>query len=151
MSVIMMLRVKADAKRLQEVVNGDEARWQAVNNRAKELGAIHHRFLGNADGTEIIVLDEWASPEAFQRFFESSPEIPAIMAEVGVTSGPSSRSGRSSTPRHAGSPFSYARATARRVASPKTSVWRSTSAAVVAGDMSAMLWNGVIRTPRFRA
>ena len=86
MSVIMMLRVKADAKRLQEVVDADEARWRAVNTGAKELGAIHHRFLGSADGNEIVVLCEWASPEAFQRFFESSPEIPTIMAEVGVTS-----------------------------------------------------------------
>jgi heme-degrading monooxygenase HmoA len=88
MSVIMMLRVKADAKRLQEVVDGDEARWRAINTRAKELGAIHHRFLASPDGTEIIVLDEWESPEAFQKFFESSPEIPAIMAEVGVSSEP---------------------------------------------------------------
>jgi hypothetical protein len=32
---------------------------------------------------------------------------------------------------------------------PKTSVCRSTSSAVVAGDISAMLWNGVMRTPRF--
>jgi hypothetical protein len=36
-------------------------------------------------------------------------------------------------------------------ASPKTSVWRSTSASLVAGDMSAMLWNGVIITPRLSA
>ena len=35
--------------------------------------------------------------------------------------------------------------------SPKTSVCRSTSAAVVAGDISAMLWNGVSSTPRFSA
>jgi putative drug exporter of the RND superfamily len=88
MSVIMMLRVTADAKRLQEIVDGDEARWRAINTRAKELGATHHRFLASPDGTEIIVLDEWESPEAFQKFFESSPEIPAIMAEVGVTSEP---------------------------------------------------------------
>ena len=33
-------------------------------------------------------------------------------------------------------------------ASANASVWRSTSAAVVAGDISAMLWNGVISTPR---
>ena len=31
--------------------------------------------------------------------------------------------------------------------SPKTSVCRSTSASVVAGDISAMLWNGVSRMP----
>jgi hypothetical protein len=30
-------------------------------------------------------------------------------------------------------------------------VWRSTSASVVAGDMRAMLWKGVIRTPRLSA
>src|SRR4051794_22634406 len=34
-------------------------------------------------------------------------------------------------------------------ACPNTSVCRSTSSAVVAGDISAMLWNGVISTPRF--
>jgi hypothetical protein len=39
MSVTMMLRVKADAKRLQEVINGNEARTQAVNDRAKGLSA----------------------------------------------------------------------------------------------------------------
>src|SRR4029453_12320808 len=36
-------------------------------------------------------------------------------------------------------------------ASSKTSVCRSTSACVVAGDISAMLWNGVRRTPRLSA
>ncbi len=30
-------------------------------------------------------------------------------------------------------------------------VWRSTSARVVSGDISAMLWNGVMRMPRFSA
>lgn len=88
MSVIMMLRAKADAKRLQEVINGNESRTQAINDRAKGLGAIHHRFLASADGTEIIVIDEWESPEGFQKFFESSPEIPQIMAEAGVASEP---------------------------------------------------------------
>src|SRR4051812_11878559 len=37
----------------------------------------------------------------------------------------------------------------RAASSPsKTSVWRSTSASVVAGHISAMLWNGVMRMPR---
>jgi hypothetical protein len=36
-------------------------------------------------------------------------------------------------------------------ASRKTSVCRSTSASVVAGDINAMLWNGVSRIPRLRA
>ena len=37
------------------------------------------------------------------------------------------------------------------IASPKTSVWRSTSASVWCGLNSAMLWNGVSRMPRLRA
>ena len=88
MSVLMMLRIKADGTRLQEVINNNEARVLAVNARAKELGALHHQFLASADGSEVIVLDEWESPEAFPKFFESSPEIPQIMQEVGVTSEP---------------------------------------------------------------
>ena len=88
MSVTMMLRVKADPKVLQEVINGNEPRVQAINARAKELGATHHRFMASADGTEIVVIDEWESAEAFQKFFEASPEIRQIMAETGVTSEP---------------------------------------------------------------
>ncbi len=34
-------------------------------------------------------------------------------------------------------------------ASSKAVVWMSTSCSVVAGDIRAMLWNGVIRIPRF--
>ena len=41
--------------------------------------------------------------------------------------------------------------TAPRPPRANASVWRSTSASVVAGDMSAMLWNGVISTRRFIA
>jgi hypothetical protein len=88
MSVIMMLRAKADPERLRETINSDESRVQTINARAKELGGTHHRFIGSADGTEVIVLDEWESPEAFQKFFESSPEIPEMMQEIGVTSEP---------------------------------------------------------------
>ena len=36
-------------------------------------------------------------------------------------------------------------------ASSKTAVWAPTSCGVVVGAISAMLWNGVIRTPRFCA
>jgi len=88
MSVTVMLRAKADPKRLQEVINSAESRTETVNTRAKELGAIHHRFLASADCTEVVVLDEWESAEGFQKFFESSPEIAQIMAETGVTSEP---------------------------------------------------------------
>jgi heme-degrading monooxygenase HmoA len=87
MSVFMMLQVEGDASRLAEVMQ-DTGRWNAINTRARENGAIHHRFLASADGTTLAVLDEWESAEGFQRFFGSSPEIPQMMQEAGVTSEP---------------------------------------------------------------
>ncbi len=62
--------------------------WKAINARAKEHGAIHHRFLASGDGTSVAVFDEWESMEGFQKFFAASPEIPQLMAEAGVTSEP---------------------------------------------------------------
>jgi heme-degrading monooxygenase HmoA len=88
MSVIVMLRAKADPERLREVINSDRSRAEAIDARAKEHGAIHHRFIGSVEGGEVIVLDEWESPEAFQRFFEASPDIAQMMQEIGVTSEP---------------------------------------------------------------
>lgn len=87
MSVHMMLQFKADPKRLQEVMASNPERVEAINTRAKGLGAIHHQFVTGADGT-VAVLDEWESPEGFQKFFDSSPDIPQLMAEAGVTSQP---------------------------------------------------------------
>jgi hypothetical protein len=85
MSVFMMLQVEGDPKRLAEVMS-DSERWKTINARAVEHGAIHHRFFASADGTTIAVFDEWESEDGFHRFFGSSPEIPQLMQEAGVTS-----------------------------------------------------------------
>jgi hypothetical protein len=87
MSVYVLLQVNGDPKRLQAVM-ADRSRWDAINDRATANGAIHHQFLVSPDGGTIAVLDEWETPEGFTRFFESSPEIPQIMAGAGVTSEP---------------------------------------------------------------
>jgi hypothetical protein len=87
MSVYMLLQVNRDPKRLQDAMS-DRSRWDAINDRAKANGAIHHQFLVSPDGGTIAVFDEWETPEGFQRFFDSSPEIPQMMAEAGVTSEP---------------------------------------------------------------
>ena len=42
-----------------------------------------------------------------------------------------------------------AHAASSATAAPKTSVWRSTCSSVVAGHIRAMLWKGVMSTPRF--
>jgi heme-degrading monooxygenase HmoA len=87
MSVFMMLQVEGDPSRVAEAMQ-DRARWEAINARAREHGAIHHRFLASADGKTVAVFDEWESADGFQKFFAASPEIPQLMQEAGITSEP---------------------------------------------------------------
>jgi len=87
MSVFMMLQVEGDPTRLAEVMS-DEGRWQTINARARENGAIHHRFFASADGGTVAVFDEWESADGFRTFFQSSAEIPELMRAAGVTSEP---------------------------------------------------------------
>lgn len=80
MSVIITTKVSGDtsvfAKSLEE--RADEYRQWA--KRGKEAGALHHRFaLG--DGF-VLVIDEWESADAFQKFF-GDPEIQAFIGSVG--------------------------------------------------------------------
>jgi hypothetical protein len=88
MSVMIGLRVSADVAKFTEVVTSDPERMQGIAQRGKDAGAIHHRFFGSVNGDEILVVDEWPSVEAFQGFFENSPDIGEFMREAGVTTEP---------------------------------------------------------------
>ena len=89
MSVMMGLRVSVgDVAKFEEAVNSDPDRLRAIADRAKQAGAIHHRFFANVAGGEVLVVDEWDSVESFQRFFENSPDVVEMMGEAGVTSEP---------------------------------------------------------------
>lgn len=90
MSVLMSLRVKGDPAKLEEIARETPTKLQAIAERAKAGGCISHRFYGSDDG-EFMVVDEWESPEDFQRFFGSSPDIGEVMQAVGVTSEPEVR------------------------------------------------------------
>jgi copper homeostasis protein CutC len=83
MSVLMILRVSGDPKAVEAT---DQAVFQTVIERAQALGATKHRFFTN--GSEVLVVDEWPDQASFQQFFDSSPEIPEIMAAAGVTAPP---------------------------------------------------------------
>src|SRR5438477_6960196 len=90
MSVIMSMRVKGDPNKLEQFAQQNSTRLLAIVEDAKEHGVIAHRFY--ADDGEIMVLDEWPDAESFQQFFEHmSPDIQAIMSEVGVQSEPEIR------------------------------------------------------------
>ena len=88
MAVMMGLRVAADPARFEQVVTSDPERLMGISQRAKDHGAISHRFYANDAGGEILVVDEWPDAESFQSFFSNSPDIAEMMAEAGVTSQP---------------------------------------------------------------
>ena len=78
----MMLRFPVDPAKLESYAaeNGDVLK--AITDDAKSKGAIHHAFL-EGEG-EVIVIDEWDSPESFQSFFEGQEDIPKVMQAVGA-------------------------------------------------------------------
>ena len=83
MSVLVTLRIEANAGSLE---NEDPAVLLGVLDRGKSFGVMSHHFY--ATDNELMVIDEWPDEDSFRRFFESSPEIPEIMARAGVTTEP---------------------------------------------------------------
>lgn len=86
MSVYMSMRIDVDPQKFQEVASGNRDLLQSISDRAKGEGCIHHRW-ATQDG-QVLVIDEWESPEAFQRFFEGEEKIAQLMQEAGVSSRP---------------------------------------------------------------
>ena len=137
MSVFMMLRIKADPKRLQEVIAADEARvagdQQPGQGARRDPSPLHGaaptaprsscRRVGVARGVPEVLRGErrhprrsWASSASRRR--------PTSRSGTRSTRRTPSRRARSGRPRGC---RVVARSSA--VASPNTSVWRSTSAA----------------------
>lgn len=86
MSVTVTVRVTGDPAQAKALADADPGRIQAISEKGKAAGALHHRFVAG-DG-EIMVIDEWPDAAAFQGFFEGTPEIPALMADAGMTGQP---------------------------------------------------------------
>ena len=87
MSVLMLLRVQGNAKGLEGFAAENPDVVQKIAARAREYGVLRHRFFGTE--SELFVVDEWPSPADFQRFYESSPEIPEMIMKAGITGEPS--------------------------------------------------------------
>jgi hypothetical protein len=86
MSVLMTMRVRGDTARFREFIGSEAERLREIADESREVGCIHHRF-GIGDGY-VLVLDEWESPEAFQRFFEGNERIETVMRESGAQGEP---------------------------------------------------------------
>jgi hypothetical protein len=87
MSYLMILRMQVNPDDLERAMqeNGDTVR--GVQERSKEFGAIHHAFYVG-DG-EALVVDEWDTPESFQKFFEAEqPNIGPLLQAAGIQAEP---------------------------------------------------------------
>jgi uroporphyrinogen-III decarboxylase len=82
MSVMVTLRLKADASKLEAWAAANPDAMTAIMDKAKQQGVIAHRFYGDGAGG-VMVLDEWPDADSFQTFFHGSmDEIGPMMAAV---------------------------------------------------------------------
>jgi heme-degrading monooxygenase HmoA len=86
MSVFVVLRVPGDPNTLEQYAQANTEMMQRISAAGKAAGARRHAFAGGEN--EIVVIDEWASAEAFRQFFDGQPEIPRLMQEGGATGAP---------------------------------------------------------------
>ena len=86
MSVKVIQRIPVDPAAMERAAGENRDTFLGIVEHAKSNGGIHHEFWAG-DG-EVLVIDEWESPEAFQAFWDNQgPKIAPLMAAAG-TSGP---------------------------------------------------------------
>jgi heme-degrading monooxygenase HmoA len=83
MSVLMTMRVQADAHRVEEE---EQATMGSILAKAKANGLISHHFYGS--DREVLVVDEWPDEASFQRFFAAAPEVAGMMERAGGENAP---------------------------------------------------------------
>jgi hypothetical protein len=80
---MLILRISVDPAAMERAANEDRATFLGIAEHAKSNGAIHHEFWAG-DG-EVLAVDEWESPEAFQQFFEDQGQnIGQLMSAAGA-------------------------------------------------------------------
>lgn len=81
MSVVVVLKVKADTAVFEKALVDRADEFVAVGQRAQGQGAIHHRF-AVGDGF-VLVVDEWEDAAKFEAFF-SDPALQQFIGEIGA-------------------------------------------------------------------
>jgi hypothetical protein len=79
------MRVTGNGEKLVDFAQKDPQMLTSIVAKAKEHGAMSHRFYGSA--TEILVVDEWPDEKSFHSFFEASPEIRDVLMKAADASG----------------------------------------------------------------
>ena len=85
MSVLVVVKVSGDTAAFQKALVDRADEFVAVSERAKQAGAIHHRF-GIGDGF-VVAVDEWESAEGFEQFF-ADPKMQDFVSSIGAAPGP---------------------------------------------------------------
>jgi heme-degrading monooxygenase HmoA len=89
MSVVVITTFPgARVERFQELWPQQEQTIKGISEDARRQGCMHHLFVHDNDGN-MLVIDEWESREAFDRFFAAQEEIKRTVAEIGITGEPS--------------------------------------------------------------
>jgi quinol monooxygenase YgiN len=85
MSVLVVAKVRGDTATFQKALADRADEFAAFSTRAREMGAIHHRF-GIGDGF-VLVVDEWETAESFQQFF-GDPKMQEFIGTIGAEPAP---------------------------------------------------------------
>jgi hypothetical protein len=80
MSVLVAVKISGDTEAFQKGLVNRAEEFESIAARARQNGAVHHRF-GVGDGF-VLVIDEWETAEAFQEFF-SDPKMQEFIGSVG--------------------------------------------------------------------
>jgi len=81
MSVLVIGKIRGDTATFRQALAGRAGEFAGYAEMARAAGGIHHRF-GVGDGF-VLVVDEWESPEHFEKFF-SHPELQAFIGSIGA-------------------------------------------------------------------
>ncbi|HVT21910.1 MAG TPA: hypothetical protein VHE57_11035 [Mycobacteriales bacterium] len=81
MSFLITLKVTGDVETFRKALDERADEIKAVADKAKSMGAIHHRF-GIGDGY-IHVVDEWSDPASFEAFF-GDPSMQEFIGSIGA-------------------------------------------------------------------
>ena len=86
MSVLIIGKYKGDVATFRKALADRPDEFAAWKVKAQAAGSLHHRF-AVGDG-HVVVVDEWESPEDFEKFFDN-PDLQAFVASCGAdTSAP---------------------------------------------------------------
>lgn len=87
MSVVIIMRIPGNPADLESYAAGPGGDvMQRISQAGQAAGAIRHTFAGG--DSEVLIIDEWPSEQAFQEFFGSQPEIADVMRDGGAQGEP---------------------------------------------------------------